>query len=196
MSTQQQVFDMLTSEKARGGIVSLSTGIAANLMNVALIAGGANPVFTTIITLQVFGNLLTYFLDIMVAKREFLGASLSYTAYASRFRWFLHSLAGPPFYKYIIACILEAIIVFAGMRRARSFCDARQIHFQYRDGLLAALIATVSFLLVMNVLRFNWVLNEQDSLTLDVVVLAWMGLSALMLLLTPMKVADTQFIAV
>lgn len=165
--------------------MSFLSGLLANLINAGAIILGADPVISTIVILQVFGNLLTYFLDIMLAKREFQGAPLSYRAYQRRFNWFLRSFAGPPFHKFVVACIIEAIIVFAAMRRVRVFCDRRRIHFKYRDALITAAIAAVSFLLVMNVLRFNWVLNETESLTLNIVILAWLGLSVLILLLTP-----------
>lgn len=181
----RHIFSMLTGEKGRGALVSCVTGVTANLVNAALIAMGGPPLLTTIISLQVFGNLLTYFLDIMVAKTTFGGTPLPYTEYASRFRWFMKSLLGPPFYKFVIASTIEAIIVFAGFRRATALCDEHNIKFRHRDAVLAAAIASLSFFLLMSVLRFDWVLNESESLTLDVVVLAWMGLSALAVLLTP-----------
>lgn len=183
-------FNVFSSEKARGGLVSALSGAFANLINAGVIMSGADPVISTIITLQVFGNLLTYFLDIMFAKRDFQGSPLTYRAYARRFSWFLASFTGPPFHKFVVACIIEAIIVFAAMRRIRAFCDRHRIHFRYRDALLTAGVATLSFLMVMNVLRFNWVLDETESLTLNIVILAWMGLSTLMLLLTPKE--DTR----
>lgn len=178
-------FNTLDSEKARGGLVSFLSGLLANAVNAGAIMSGADPVVSTIVTLQVFGNLLTYFLDIMMAKREFHGTVLSYRAYAKRFEWFLASFQGPPFHKFVVACIIEAIIVFAAVRRLRELCDRHRIHFRYRDAALAAGVAALSFLLVMNVLRFNWVLHETESLTLNIVILAWMGLSTLVLLLAP-----------
>lgn len=178
-------FSVLTQEKARGGVASLISGIVANLANAALILAGANPAVSTVWTLQVAGNLLTYFLDIMIAKQEFHGRRVSYKDLKTRFTWFLTSIIGPSFHKFIVACVIEACIVYAGLSRARVWCDEHDYRFKLRDALLAAVIAAVSFILVMNVLRFNWVLQETESLTLNIVILAWMGLSVMILLVAP-----------
>lgn len=176
-------FNFLTQEKARGGVASFVSGVVANVMNAALIMAGMNPALSTALSMQIVGNLLTFFLDIMVAKRDFHGAHLPYRDLGTRFSWFLHSLVGPPIHKFIVACIIEGVVVFAGLKRAREYCDLHNIQFWMRDAILAGLVAALSFLLVMNVLRFNWVLDETPSITLDIVVLAWMGLSVLVLLL-------------
>lgn len=176
-------FNVLTQEKARGGIASCISGALANALNAALIMAGMNPALSTVLSLQVVGNLLTYFLDIMVAKKDFYGKPMPYHQLSHRFRWFMQSFLGPPFHKFIVACIIEGVLVFAGLRRARAYCDLHKIHFWMRETVLAGVVAAVSFLLIMNVLRFNWVLGETESVTLNVVVLAWMALSVLGLLL-------------
>lgn len=181
----KDTFSVLTEEKARGAVASCISGAVANLANGGLIMAGVNPVVSTLWTLQVAGNMLTYFLDIMIAKRDFHGARVPYTDYSKRFTWFVASLIGPSFHKFVVACIIEACLVYAGYARARAYCEQHNIRFKLRDAVLAAVIAMVSFVLVMNVLRFNWVLQETESLTLNIVVMAWMALSALVLLVTP-----------
>lgn len=176
-------FNVLTQEKARGGVASCVSGVIANALNGGLIMAGMNPAFSTVLALQGAGNLLTYFLDIMVAKKDFHGVPLPYTELGQRFSWFLQSFLGPPFHKFIVACIIEGVLVYAGLERARAYCDLHKIQFWMRDAVLAGLVAAVSFLLIMNILRFNWVLDETESITLNTVVLAWMGLSVLSLLL-------------
>lgn len=178
-------FSVLTEEKARGGIASIISGVVANLANGGLILAGVNPAVSTLWTLQVAGNLLTYFLDIMIAKRDFHGSKVSYKNLRTRFKWFLSSFTGPSFHKFIVACVIEATLVYAGLARARVYCDKLDIRFKLRDALLAAVIAGISFVLVMNVLRFNWVLHETESLTLNIVVMTWMGLSVLIMLMAP-----------
>lgn len=176
-------FNFLTQEKTRGGVASFVSGVVANVLNAALIMAGMDPALSTAISMQLFGNLLTYFLDIMAAKRDFHGVHLPYSDLGKRFSWFLQSLMGPPIHKFIVACIIEGVVVFAGLKRAREYCDLHNIQFWMRDAVLAGMVAALSFLLVMNVLRFNWVLDETESITLNIVVLAWMGLSVLSLLL-------------
>lgn len=178
-------FNVLTTEKVRGGIASAISGLLSNIANAGLIVAGVDPILSTLLTLQVAGNLFTYFLDIMIAKREFHGVVVTYNDLRTRFTWFLHSFSGPPFHKYVVACIIEAIIVDAGLSRARQICDKYKIQFFMRDAVLASLIAAVSFILVMNVLRFNWVFNEAESTTLNIVVLAWMGISVVVMLFVP-----------
>lgn len=177
-------FNVLTTEKARGSVASLISGIITNVVNTMLILAGVSPVLSTVLTHQVVGNLFTYFLDIMIAKRQFHGVNVSYLNTRSRFRWFLDSFTGPPFHKFIIACIIEAILASAALSWARDLCDRHNIHFKMREAVLAGLVATVTFLLIMNILRFNWVLNETESLTLNIVIIAWMAMSVLSLLLT------------
>lgn len=182
-------FNVLTNEKALGAVASLISGIISNIANAGLILTGVNPIVSTLVSLQVVGNLLTYFLDIMIAKHVFHGVAVPYGDIHTRFRWFLRSFKGPPFHKFIVACIIEAVIVSTGLIRAREYCDLHKIHFPLRDAVLAGLIAAASFLLIMNVLRFNWVLEETESFTLNVVVMAWMGLSVLVVLCAPTTTA-------
>lgn len=179
-------FSVLSEEKARGGMASLISGVVSNLANGGLILVGVNPAVSTLLTLNLAGNLLTYFLDIMIAKQNFHGSRVSYRDLRTRFRWFLSSFAGPSFHKLIVACIIEACLVYTSFARAKAYCDLHGIHFKLRDAVLAAAIAALSFILVMNILRFNWVLHETESQILNIVVLTWMGLSALVLLVTPL----------
>lgn len=185
MAMKLDTFSVLTEEKARGGVASMISGIIASLANGGLILAGVSPAISTLWTLQVAGNLFTYFLDIMIAKRDFHGKRVPYKDLQTRFRWFLGSFMGPSFHKFLVACIIEGCLVYAGLARARAYCDRIGLCFTLRDAFLAAAVATVSFLLVMNVLRFNWVLQETESLTLNIVVLTWMGVSVLVLLSVP-----------
>lgn len=184
MKLAPDAFNVLTTEKVRGGVASFISGVLSNVMNAGLIFTGMNPILSTVISLQLLGNLLTYFLDIMMAKKNFHGAPVSYSDLRTRFDWFVKSFNGPPFHKFIVACVIEAVIVAIGLIQARLYCDRHNIHFYLRDAVLAGLVACVSFVLVMNILRFNWVLEEAESVTLNIVVLAWMGLSVQMLLLS------------
>lgn len=181
---EPDAFNVLTNEKARGGLASFISGALSNAMNAGLIFTGVNPILSTVISLQILGNLLTYFLDIMMAKRNFHGVPVSYRDLRTRFDWFVKSFNGPPFHKFIVACVIEAVIVSAGLIQARLYCDRHNIHFHLRDAVLAGIVASISFVLVMNILRFNWVLNEAESVTLNIVVLAWMGLSVLVILVS------------
>lgn len=183
-------FNVLTHEKLRGGVSSFISGLVANVANAGLIMMGVNPLVSTALTLQVAGNLLTYFLDIMIAKRDFGGVSVPYDDLSTRYAWLLRSFAGPPFHKFIVAAIIELVIVYASLAKAIIFCDKHGIKFWMRDAALAGAIAGLSFLLVMNILRFNWVFNETESITLNIVVLAWMGLSVLLFLLVPVPSAS------
>lgn len=175
-------FNLLTEEKARGGVASFVSGVVANALNAGVMMTGVSPVLSTIITMQVAGNLLLYFLDIMMAKRDFNGSTMPYSDLRRRFHWFLRSFSGPPFHKFVVACIIEGALVYAGLKRARAYCDLHNIRFQMRDAVLAGCVAALSFVLIMNILRFNWVLDETESVTLNIVVIAWMSLSVLALL--------------
>lgn len=185
-------FNVLTTEKLRGGLASFISGVLSNAANAGLIVTGVNPILSTIITLQILGNLLTYVLDIMIAKRDFYGAHVSYKDLRARFIWLVKSFRGPPFHKFVVACIIEAVIVSSGLRGMRQFCDSHNINFPLRDAVLAGVVASISFILVMNVLRFNWVLNEEESVTLNIVVLAWMGISVLLLLVGVSPAGETE----
>lgn len=178
---RHKMYDLFTGEKARGAVASIISGIVANGVNTWLILVGVDAMVSTAIVLQLFGNVLTYTLDVMIAKREFYGEPVSYLDLGKRFSWFLRSLVGPPIHKFVVAALIEASIVYIGLKGAREFCDSHDIVFRLRDPILAALIASLTFVLFMNILRFNWVLEERQSLIMDVVILAWMGVSVLVL---------------
>lgn len=190
MTQVVDTFNVLTKEKVRGGVASAVSGCVANLMNVAMILFGMNPLISTTLSLQIFGNMLTYFLDIMMAKKKFHGKTVPYTDHVYRFSWFVKSFMGPPFHKFIVACIIEGVFVYAALMRAREFCEKRKIRFKLRDAGLAAIIGAVSFVFVMNFLRFNWVLEEEESLVLNIVIIAWMAIMVFMILLVPLRQHD------
>lgn len=178
------LFELFTGEKARGALASCISGILANAANAGLIIGfGVNPMLSTALVLQLGGNLLTYMLDIVIAKRLFGGIEIPYTEVCARFKFFALSLLGPMLHKFVVASIIEAAIVYVALNRAIRACDHRGIHFPLRDPILAGIIASITFILFMNILRFNWVYEENDSMLMNCVILSWMGLSSLIVLL-------------
>ena len=53
--------------------------------------------------------------------------------------------------------------------------DEKDIKLKNRDQLLMFTLTTLSFLLYGNMLRFKWAYVENNSLTLDVLMMAWLS---------------------
>jgi hypothetical protein len=127
----------------------------------------------------VFGGVLGYSLDILLAKRDFGRIPVSYTDFGTRARWLARSFAHRHFFRFVVTVIIETLTTLAMFGAVVRALDARGILLAWplRDSAVAIAVAFLNFWLFGNVLRFDWAYNEAENPVLNVVVLLWMTLS-------------------
>jgi hypothetical protein len=167
-----------TAEKLRGMVMSLVASVASNGLNIfGQSILGMSPLVSTTIFLQVFGNLLVYVLDILFAKEIINGERVSYLDAGTRLRWMLKSFFKSTFLKYIITILIDSIILVEMLDFGIFVCEKNGIRFKFRNEIIAGLISIVTFILWVNALRFNWAYAETENATLNIIIIAWLGIS-------------------
>lgn len=183
-----------TEEKIRGLIASLISGATASGINFGGIAIGMNPAVSTLLSIYILGNLMTYWFDILFAKRVFhipqgyagivpYEGPLPYTAVGTRLMWLLRSMAGPQFFRFVISVIIDTLVGLAVMKTTIELLDENEVLLEYRayrDFGVASIITLATFFLFVNVLRFDWAYNDgrnSNDHIMNIVVLAWLGLA-------------------
>lgn len=177
-------------EKWRGLFMSLVSNIFANGLNFALTTFVGLPIMaSTVLSLQVFNNLLGYILDILFAKRAFRLRSYNgiadyrgpvpYSDLATRGKWLLRSFVSKQFFRYLITILIDIVVTLLVMRWAIRELDKRKImmDFKYRNLLLAVVVATLSFFLYVNVLRFEWAYLDDEQPVFNLMVMMWVTLA-------------------
>ena len=176
-ASTSELYHPFTPEKVRGMFASVAAGLTGNAMNVfgqSII--GLNPLVSTVIFLQVGGNLIGYMLDILFAKEVIAGSRVPYTAFLSRLAFMLGSIASTMFFKFIITVIIDSIIVVEMLSAAMNILDKNGIKFRFRNELVAAAISVVTFILWTNALRFNWAYAEFNNPVMDIIMVAWLAI--------------------
>lgn len=197
-SASQKLFspgNTFTAEKIRGLLASLASGATASGLNFAGIALGLSPAASSLLSVYILGNLLTYCFDILFAKRDFHIPSgyggkrsdyegpVAYTAIGVRMAWLLRSMVGPQFFRYVISVIIDTLTGLAILKTTLDILDEHEILMDYRvyrDFGVSSIITLMTFFLFVNVLRFDWAYSDkpgQSDHTMNIVVLAWLATS-------------------
>jgi hypothetical protein len=182
---------MLTGEKFRGAIVSVVSGsIVTGLYLSSTVWMGVSPVVGAFLFLYLMGAPLSYSLDILFAKRDFIlhgsagpPVALQYNDLRRRISWLLRSFAHRHFIRFIVTIIIEtltSLVMLDAAIRAMNRYGILTEHALIRDSAAALLIAVTNFLLFGNILRFDWAYKEIENPTMNIIVLAWLGLCLLM----------------
>ena len=172
---------MVDAELFRGAIASLVASMLSNLMNMF----GTHVLklhieWSSLFFISIFGNLLGYSLDILFAKKYFYGKEVPYSDMPYRLLWWMKSFSSPIFFKFIVTIIIDMILFTVLLRTILKTLDEKEIKFKYRDVLVAAAVTTVTFVLYVNYLRFKWAYLMKTSPIMDMVILAWSGLSMIL----------------
>ena len=183
-----------TGEKLRGFVASMTSGATASGLNFAGMALGLSPAISSLLAVYVLGNLLTYWFDILFAKKVFtlpngfrgypgpFEGPVPYSAFGVRFAWMLRSMVGPQFFRYVISVVIDTLTGLAMLKTALDVLDAYDIltddrYKLYRDFGVSSIISFLTFFLFANVLRFDWAYTSRDDHVMNIVVLAWLALS-------------------
>ena len=182
--------DAFRSEKFRGLVMSAISGFAANALNfIGIKYLGLSVQTSSVLFLQLVGNITGYALDILFAKRHFkvpnfrgtgklFEGPVPYNDIATRWRWLLKSFAGKQFYRFFITVIIDTLLSLAILNWTIRTFDEKGIlvDFKYRNLVLAGAIAVGTFFLYVNVLRFDWAYSDDDMPIFNVIVLMWVTL--------------------
>jgi hypothetical protein len=124
----------------------------------------------------IVANLLSYSLDILLAKANFGGKRISLYDQSFRFKYLIKKFFTYQLVKFFIVVCIDLIIVNSVFKRVIKFLDEKDIKFRNRDQIVMFLLTTFSFILYGNMLRFEWVYVEKTNLTLDVLLLSWLSI--------------------
>lgn len=177
-ASSSDLYEPFTGEKIRGMIASLVASVSGNAMNIfGQSVLHLNPLLSTALFLQLGGNLIGYFLDIVAAKEKFSGTRVPYTDILKRVILALRSFSSTMFSKFTVTVIIDTVIVIEMLKTALDVFDAYDIKFKFRNEITAAFISLLTFVLWVNALRFNWAYVEEDNPLMNIVMIAWLGLT-------------------
>lgn len=189
----------------------MTSGAAASGLNFGGMAIGLSPAVSTLLAIYILGNLLTYWFDILFAKRVFnipygyqgrtshYEGPVPYTEIGTRLMWLLRSMGGPQFFRYVISVIIDTLTGLAVMKTTIELLDENEVLLEYRiyrDFGVSSIISLATFFLFINVLRFDWAYNDgrnSNDHIMNIVVLAWLAMSMMMfaIIMRPIEKCST-----
>lgn len=189
MRILQGINELFNDEKRRGMATSVVNGSTISALNYygVMVLGLSAPV-STLIFMYIIGSVSGYTLDILFAKTYFKTtdgkvATLPYSALHARAAWLLRSFAKAPFFKFLVASIIETITGIALIRAAIAEAERQEFMTdrpRWRNLGIALVTAVLVFLLFGNILRFDWAYSSNpDNPHMNITVLMWMALSIL-----------------
>lgn len=174
------------SEKVRGGLTSIVSGVTSGLLTVMGVNIGLSAPMSSAIFLYGVGNVVAYMLDIVFAKRAFDGAEVPYSALGKRFAILAKSLLTTQFFRFVITAIIDCLVGIALLKASIKYMNEHDIltGFKYRDTVVTIAIASFTFVLYVNTLRFDWAYSHTRNFTMDLIVYMWVSVALLMFAIT------------
>ena len=182
MIKKNLIQNLLKNEKNMGKLTSITSVIIANILNYILNIGfGINIQESTGISLYLIGNILGYVLDILFAKKNLYlidknGNPKLIDNFNDKIKFVLLSFIDKYFIKYVILCVIDAIIGLILLKYCIEILDENKIllNFKYRNLIVALLIPTVTYFLYVNDLRFDWAYEYNENFLLNVLMYVWL----------------------
>ena len=182
MIKKNLIQNLLKNEKNMGKLTSITSVIIANILNYILNIGfGINIQESTGISLYLIGNILGYVLDILFAKKNLYlidknGNPKLIDNFNDKIKFVLLSFIDKYFIKYVILCVIDAIIGLILLKYCIEILDENKIllNFKYRNLIVALLIPTVTYFLYVTDLRFDWAYEYNENFLLNVLMYVWL----------------------
>lgn len=172
-----RIFKISNIEYTRGVLSSiLSSGITQIIVYLTSKSQIKHKDIILYIITFIIANLLSYSLDILLAKDNFGGVRVSLYDQSFRLKYLMRKFFTYQLVKFFIVICIDLIIVNSVFKRAKKFLDEKDIKFKNRDQIVMFLLTTFSFILYGNMLRFEWVYVEKTNLTLDVLLMSWLSI--------------------
>ena len=182
MIKKKLIQNLLKNEKNMGKLTSITQVIIANILNYILNIGfGINIQESSGISLYLIGNILGYVLDLLFAKKKLYlidknGNPKLIDNFNDKIKFVLLSFVDKYFIKYVILCVIDAIIGLILLKYCIEILDENKIllNFKYRNLIVALLIPTVTYFLYVNNLRFDWAYEYNENFLLNVLMYVWL----------------------
>ena len=182
MIKKKLIQNLLKDEKKLGKLTSITAVIIANILNYILNIGfGINIQESSGISLYLIGNILGYVLDLLFAKKKLYlidknGNPKLIDNFNDKIKFVLLSFVDKYFIKYVILCVIDAIIGLILLKYCIEILDENKIllNFKYRNLIVALLIPTVTYFLYVNNLRFDWAYEYNENFLLNVLMYVWL----------------------
>lgn len=163
----------MESEKFRGIFTAIVSGLSSGGLNQMLMYLNVPVLYSTTLSIYIFGNILAYTIDILFAKRKFLNKIVSYSDISYRFQWLLNSFISIVFVKFILVALIDTLLGITLLKFLLKQMDDRKIHFKFRNLIMSGAVAVFTFFLYVNILRFDWVYKENTDDLSNVTVVTW-----------------------
>ena len=144
-----------------------------------------------IVVNTILGNLTSYSLDILFAKKRFKvneykgkkyakedeEVEIPFTELATRFGWLIRSFFSNYFIKFLVVAVIDTSVYMIILDYMRKLFVKRNIKFTFgfidQDILLLLVIPVVSFFLYVNQLRFKWAYSSNINPVMNMLMLLW-----------------------
>jgi len=174
---------LFKGEQSRGIIGYLVAGSISYYLNIYLSKTTKLSVTqSSFIAIYIVGNVLLYSFDIMFAKEKFfinnVYQTVPYTEFITRGKWLLESLYQKYFFRFLVTVIIDTIVGLAVLKLVIEKLDSLKIltNWKYRNYVIAFIIATITYVLYLSTLRFKWAYNHEESIILNILVMAWVSI--------------------
>jgi hypothetical protein len=174
---------MFKGEQSRGVIGYIIAGTIAYYLNILLSKTTKLTVTqSTFISVYIIGNVLLYSFDILFSKEKFLindkYTEIPYTEIKTRGLWLLQSLYQKYFFKFLATVIIDTIVGLTLLKITIDKLDELNIlkTWKYRNYVVAFIVATITYILYLSTLRFKWAYSHEESIILDILVMAWVSI--------------------
>lgn len=170
-------------QKIRGAGTSLCSGILANGSYWLLWKTvGLNPVLAAVLGTQVIGGFLSYMLDILFAKENFMGRPVPYSHLGERTQFLIQSLGTEMILRFIIATIIMTVVFTFAFQAVLKMVERHRLKFKYYEAVYGLLLAMGLYFLFNHALLFDYVYNESTrSIAIDITAIGIMVLCLIML---------------
>jgi hypothetical protein len=179
----------LSTEIKKGKVTSWISLGASYILNYHLYTNLEMNIFkSTFISIFIFGNILSFCLDMMLAKKKirlpmYKGTKdyygpVPYREYWYRGEFMLRSLLSPIFIQFMILGIIDTIINLSLLKFIIKLSDKYSIlnKWKHRKVVFAALTSSLTFGLFINQLRFQWAYEENSNFVFDMLMYIWFTL--------------------
>jgi hypothetical protein len=148
---------------------TIIVSVLSNAMNILAIYGfGIDPRVASVLFLKIIGVALGYIADMLFAKQEFNGQYIPFHHIYQRIRILFYSFITIHFFKFCMVSIFSALLFYALYSVALQVAhkiDEKPKYWRYG---LASSISVLSFIFIINPLRFFWAYEDRLSPTIEI----------------------------
>ena len=171
----KRLMALSTLESSRGIVTSIvSNGLSQLLIYLTSKTKIKNKDLILYLITFLFANVLSYSLDILLAKDKFNGVEVPLTDLTTRSKYLFEKFFSFQIVRFFVLVCIDVIVVSAIFRKTRKFLDHKNIKFKNRDQLLMIVITFLTFIVYGNTLRFSWVYVDKENTMFDALMFSWL----------------------